>query len=199
MKQNQIRQNGRLYVLLSFVVLFFCVTLSTHAAEDGRGSATDRANEIFKWINFAIVAAVLIWLFAKKLPAWFRGNADKISSAITKATAAREAAERQVREAESKLANLKQEIAALQASAKREAAEEGERIRALAESDAKKVAVAAQAEIDAAERAARLELKALAASLAVDGAEFLLAKQLTPAAQESLVDTFVKILEGRPN
>lgn len=197
MKQNQIGQNGRLYILLSFVVLFFCV--SAHAAEDGRGSATDRANEIFKWINFAIVAAVLIWLFAKKLPAWFRGNADKISSAITKATAAREEAERQVREAESKLANLKQEIAALQASAKREAAEEGERIRALAESDAKKVGVAAQAEIDAAERAARLELKALAASLAVDGAESLLAKQLTPAAQESLVDTFVKSLEGRPN
>ena len=56
-----------------------------------------------------------------------------------------------------------------------------------------------QAEIDAAERAARLELKALAASLAVDGAESLLAKQLTPAAQETLVDTFVKSLEGRPN
>ena len=198
MKQNRLGQNGRLHVLSSFVVLF-CVALSAHAAEEGRSSATDRANEIFKWINFAIVAAVLIWLFAKKLPVWFRGNADKISSAITKATAAKEEAERQVREAESKLANLKQEIAALQAAAKREAAEEGERIRVLAESDAKKVGIAAQAEIDAAERAARLELKALAASLAVDGAESLLAKQLTPAAQESLVDTFVKSLEGRPN
>jgi F-type H+-transporting ATPase subunit b len=199
MKQNRLGQNGRLHVLSSFVVLFFCVALSAHAAEEGRGSATDRANEIFKWINFAIVAAVLIWLFAKKLPAWFRGNADKISSAITKANAAKEEAEQQVREAESKLANLKQEIAALQAAAKREAAEEGERICVLAESDAKKVGIAAQAEIDAAERAARLELKALAASLAVDGAESLLAKQLTPAAQESLVDTFVKSLEGMPN
>jgi F-type H+-transporting ATPase subunit b len=198
-QQNRIGQNRRWYVFSSFVVLFFCVALSAHAAEEGRGSVTDRANEIFKWINFAIVAAVLIWLFAKKLPVWFRGNADKISSAITKATAAKEEAERQVREAESKLANLKQEIAALQATAKREAAEESERIRALAESDAKKIGIAAQAEIDAAERAARLELKALAASLAVDGAESLLVKQLTPAAQESLVDTFVKSLEGRPN
>jgi F-type H+-transporting ATPase subunit b len=199
MQQNRIGQNRRLYVFSSFVVLFFCVALSAHAAEEGRGAVTDRANEIFKWINFAIVAAVLIWLFAKKLPVWFRGNADKISSAITKATAAKEEGERQVREAESKLANLKQEIAALQAAAKREAAEEGERIRALADSDAKKIGIAAQAEIDAAERAARLELKALAASLAVDGAQSLLAKQLTPAAQESLVDRFVKSLEGRPN
>jgi len=199
MKQIRIGQNRRLYVLSNLVLLFFCVALSARAAEEGGSSATERANEIFKWINFAIVAAVLIWLFAKKLPAWFRGNADKISSAITKATAAKEEAERQVREAETKLANLKQEIGVLQAAAQREAAEEGERIRALAQSDAKKVGVAAQAEIQAAERAARLELKALAAALAVDGAEAILAKQLTPAAQETLVDTFVKSLEGRPN
>jgi F-type H+-transporting ATPase subunit b len=193
------KQNQRLQIVTSLLLLFFCVALSAYAAEEGGNAATERANEIFKWINFAIVAAVLVWLFAKKLPPWFRGNADKISSAITKATAAREEAERQVREAEAKLANLKQEIAALQATAKQEAEQEGERLRALAQSDAKKVGVAAQAEIEAAERAARLELKALAASLAVDGAETLLAKQLTPSAQESLVDSFVKSLEGRPN
>lgn len=192
-------QNRRLHIVSSLLFLFFCVALSAHAAEEGGNAATERANEIFKWINFAIVAAVLIWLFAKKLPPWFRGNADRISSAITKATAAKEAAERQVREAETKLANLKQEIAAFQATAQREAAEEGERIRALTQSDAKKVGIAAQAEIEAAERASRLELKALAAALAVDGAASLLAKQLTPSAQETLVDTFVKSLEGRPN
>jgi F-type H+-transporting ATPase subunit b len=193
------RQNRRLHFVSSLLCVFFFAALAAHGAEESGSSATENANEIFKWINFAIVAGVLIWLFAKKLPAWFRGNADTISSAITKATAAKEEAERQVREAETKLARLEQEIATLRAAAQREAAEEGERIRALAQSDAKKVSIAAQAEIEAAERAARLELKALAASLAVDGAESLLAKQLTPAAQENLVDTFVKSLEGRPN
>jgi F-type H+-transporting ATPase subunit b len=199
MRKSGIGRRALAHVVASLLLLFFCAALSVRAAEEGGGSSTEHASEIFKWINFAIVAAVLIWLFAKKLPAWFRGNADKISSAITKATASKEEAERQVREAESKLANLKQEIAALEATAKREAIEEAERIRALAQNEAKKIGVAAQAEIAAAERAARLELKALAASLAVDGAETLLAKQLTPAAQESLVDTFVKSLEGRPN
>jgi F-type H+-transporting ATPase subunit b len=199
MKQKRIGQNGRLFSVSSLALILFCVALSAHAAEEGGNSTTERMNEIFKWINFAIVAAALIWLFAKKLPAWFRGNAETINSAITKATAAREEAERLVREAESKLANLKQEIAELQATARHEAAEEGERIRALAQSDAKKVGIAAQAEIEAAERAARQELKSLAAALAVDGAETLLAKQLTPAAQESLMDNFVKSLEGRPN
>jgi len=199
MRNRQNRRTGHRSVIGYLVLLFFCVALSAHAAEEGGNSGTERANELFKWINFAIVAAVLIWLFAKKLPAVFRGNADKISSAITKATAAKEEAERQVREAEAKLANLQKEIAVLETTARREAIEEGERIRAMAQNDAKKVGVAAQAEIEAAERAARLELKALAASLAVEGAESLLAKQLTPAAQETLLDTFVKSLEGRPN
>jgi F-type H+-transporting ATPase subunit b len=199
MRDRQNQRIGHRYLVANLVLLFFCAALSAHAAEEVGNSATERANELFKWINFAIVAAVLIWLFAKKLPAVFRGNADKISSAITKATAAKEEAERQVREAEAKLANLQRETAALEATARREAIEEGERIRALAQNDAKKVGIAAQAEIEAAERAARLELKALAASLAVEGAESLLAKQLTPAAQETLLDTFVKSLEGRPN
>jgi len=199
MRENAMERNRRLRIVSSFLLLFFCAVLGARAAEEGGGSTTEHASEIFKWINFAIVAAVLIWLFAKKLPAWFRGNADRINSAITKAKVAKEEAELQVREAEAKLADLQREIAALEATARRETIEEGERIRALAQSDAKKVGIAAQTEIEAAERAARLELKALAAALAVDGAETLLVKQLTPAAQESLVDTFVKSLEGRPN
>lgn len=180
-------------------MVLFCLALNSFAAEEGGSSANESAKEVFKWINFAIVAAAVIWVFAKKLPASFRANAETISSAITKATAAKEAADREVREAESKLAHLEQEIAAFRAAAQKEAADEAERIRSLAKSDAAKIGVAAHAEIEAAERAARIELKALAASSAVDGAESLLVKQLTAAAQENLVDAFVKGLEGRPN
>ena len=72
-------------------------------------------------------------------------------------------------------------------------------MQAATHSDEEKIAAAAKSEIAAAERSARLELKALAAKLAVDGAESLLAKQLTPQVQESLVSAFVKSLEARPN
>ncbi len=178
--------------------VFICGALSAHAAEES-AAAAERASELFKWINFAIVAGLVLWLFGKVLPPIFRKNAEKISSAITSATSAKSAADAQVREAEIKLARLQQEIAELRAVAEREGAGEAERIRALAKSDAQKVSIAANAEIEAAERAARLELKAIAAKLAVDGAELLLAEQLTPQAQESLVSAFVKSLEGRPN
>src|ERR1700694_1418125 len=182
----------------ALLVLLFAVA-SAHAAEEGGNATTERANEIFKWINFAIVAGVLAWVFLKLTPPFFRKNAETISSAITKATAAKAEAERHLREAEGKLARLQQEVAQLRATAQREAAEEAERLRTVTQSDVQKVGLAAKAEIEAAERAARLELKVIAANLAVDGAESLLAKQLTPQEQEALVQSFVKSLEGRPN
>jgi len=170
-----------------------------HAAEEGGASANGGPAELFKWINFAILAGVLIWVFAKKLPGWFGGRAELISSAIRKATAAKAEAEAKLKDAEDRLARLEQEVRGLREEALREAAAEAERVRALARSDAEKIGFAAKAEIEAAERAARMELKALAAKLAVEGAQSLLAKQLTPQAQEALLSGFVKSLEGSPN
>ena len=189
----------RLQIFVSVLFALLLVVVSVHAAEEGGSATQERANEIFKWINFVLVAAGLFWLFGKVLPPKFRGNADAISSAITKATAAKAEADRQLREAEQKLSCLEQEVAQLRATAQREAEAEAERIRSITQSDVQKIGVAATAEIEAAERAARLELKAIAANLAVDGAESLLAKQLTPQAQEALVSAFVKGLAGRPN
>jgi len=180
-----------------FVLLF--AVIGAQAAEEGGNAASERATEIFKWINFVIVAGVLAWVFGKLLPPVFRKRAEAVSSAITNATNARAAADAQLRDAETRLANLQKEIAELRAFAERESAAEVERLQAATQSDAQKIAAAAKAEIEAAERAARLELKALAANLAVDGAESLLAKQLTAGAQESLISNFVKSLEGRPN
>ena len=192
----------RLRGVLSTTIVLFAVLFAAamaHAAEEGGNAAAEKTTEIFKWINFAIVAGLLLWVCLKKAPAFFGGRAAAIGSAITKATGVKAAADAQLREAESKLANLQREVTELRASAGKEAAAEVERIRAVTKSDAQKIAAAAKAEIEATERAARLELKAIAAKLAVDVAESLLAKQLTPQAQESLISNFVKSLEGRPN
>jgi F-type H+-transporting ATPase subunit b len=186
-----------LAVSVLFVLLFAAV--GGHAAEEGGNATAERATEIFKWINFAIVAGALIWVFGKVLPPKFRSQAEVIASAITKATAAKAAADAQLLEAETKLANLQKEVEELRTFAARESAAEVERLRAATQNDAQKIAAAAKAEIEAAERAARLALKALAANLAVDGAESLLAKQLNAPAQEALISNFVKSLEGRPN
>jgi len=193
------RRNRGIWVVASLLLVSLFAVLHAHAAEEGTSAATERATQIFKWINFAIVAGLIYWVFGKLLPPIFRKNAETIGSAITKATSAKAAADAQLRDAETKLANLQKEVTELRVVAERESAAEVERIRSATRSDMQKIAAAAKAEIEAAERAARLELKALAARLAVDGAETLLVKQLTPQAQESLISSFVKSLEGRPN
>jgi F-type H+-transporting ATPase subunit b len=142
---------------------------------------------------------VLVWLFKKVLPPIFRRKADLISEAIAQATAAKAEAERQLKEAAVKLTRLEQEVAEFRAAAQKEAQAELERLRKLTQLDVEKIGLAAKAETEAAERAARVALKALAAKLAVDGAESLVAKQMTPAVQDALIRNFVQSLQGRPN
>ena len=183
----------------SAVLAALFLTLSAHAAEEGGAAGAGTAEEIFKWINFAIWAGALYWLCVKKAPRFFRERAEAIGSAISKAGGAKAAADAELREAETKLLNLEKEVAELRAFAEREAAAEVERIRAATRLDMEKIAAAAKAEIEAAERTARLELKALAAKLAVEGAEELLRKQLTAQKQAGLISSFVKSLGGMPN
>jgi F-type H+-transporting ATPase subunit b len=196
----RLAQGSRSYAKVAAATLLtiLFVTLNAHA-EEAASASQQSAENLFKWINFALVAGAIVWMCLKSGPAFFGRRADIISSAIQKSTEAKNQADRQLHDAETKLQNLEKEIAELRASAQRESAAEGERIRKLTQADAQKIDAAANAEVAATERAARLELKTLAANLAVDGAESLLAKQLTPAAQESLINNFVKTLDRRPN
>ena len=194
MKRNL--QMPRSVLSLAAILLF---ATAARALEAAQSSAEGGSVLLFKWIHFLILAVVFVWLFKKVLPPIFRRKADIISEAIAKATAAKTEAERQLKEAAVKLTRLEQEVAEFRAAAQKEAQTELERLRKLTQLDVEKTGLAAKAEIDAAERAARVELKALAAKLAVDGAESLVAKQMTPAVQDALMRKFVQSLEGRPN
>ena len=179
--------------------LLMSTTVLARAAEEGGGPAEQPVGTAFKWIHFVILAGLAYWVFAKLLPPVFRRNADNISAAIAKATAAKAEADKQLRNATAKLANLEKDIAEFRAVAQREASAEIERLRTITKGDVEKIGIAAKAEMEAAERAARVELKALAARLAVDGAESLVARQMTPSVQEALISQFVQSLQGRPN
>lgn len=168
-------------------------------AQEGEGSPVDApVGWVFRWLNFALVLAGIAWAVRKARP-YFRGKSDAIYNAIMESARAREEAEQRRKEAQAKLANVENEIADMRAAAQRESAAEAQRLRELARSDAGKIEHAAQIEIAAAERAARLELKAHGARLAVERAEGLLLQRLTPAAQANLFRGFLHALEGSRN
>jgi F0F1-type ATP synthase membrane subunit b/b' len=168
-------------------------------AEEGGSSAEQPAGTFFKWIHFVILAVVLVYVAREYGRPYFRRTADIISAAIAKAAAAKGEAERRLREAAVKIASLEEEVAEFRAQAQKEAAAELERLRTMTRIDAERISLAAKAEIEAAEHAARVELKALAARLAVDRAESLVSEQMTPAVQEAMINHFVQSLQGRPN
>jgi F-type H+-transporting ATPase subunit b len=196
---NEMKQFPKIMHASIVAVASLLVAGFARAAEEGNSTDHVMSMDAFKWVHFLIVAAFLYWLFAKVLPQTFRRNADNISAAITKATAAKAEAERQLKEAVAKLATLEHEVAQFRSQAQKDASAELERLRAAIKVDAEKISVAAKAEIEAAERAARVELKKLAAKLAMDHAETLVSKQLTAALQEAMLKEFVQGLQGRPN
>src|SRR6202023_976961 len=144
---------AKMVVSLLSSVLF--LALSAHAEEAGSASKQSAEN-LFKWINFALVAGFIVWLCLKKGPGFFGRRADVISSDIQKSTEAKKQADLQLLEAETKLQNLAKEVADLRAAAQRESAAEADRIRDVTLTDEQKIAEAGKAEVEAAERAARL-------------------------------------------
>lgn len=175
-----------------------CAAAPVLAAEGGNPAETPMG-EFFKWLNFFIVLAVLVYFAAKNGPAFFKSRAATISAAMTEAAAAKAEADRVLNEAQGKLAHLDQEVAALQTAAKRDAASEAERLRLVTADDIGKIGRAARAEIEAAERAARMELRVIGARLAVERAEALLKQQIAGDTHAALFDGFVESLPGSVN
>lgn len=195
------KRRGMIYTVTTGCVFALMLRVSFAGASESGGAnpAETSIGEIFRWLNFAVVAVALGYLIVKYAPGFFRARATAISADMTCAAAAKAEAERLLRQAEEKLAYLDQEVAGLRSAAQRDAAAEAERIQNLTRSDMEKIVRAARAEIDAAERAGRLELKAVAARAAINRADALLQEQITPEIQKALFHDFVASLTGSAN
>jgi len=138
--------------------------------------------------NFVVIAAVIIWAGRKFLPGIFRDRTAAIQKAMQEAQKASEEARRKLAEIESSLQKLDVEIGMMRDAAEKEGAAEEARIKAAAEEDARKIVTGAEQEISAAVKAARRQLTAHAADLAVGLAQ----KQIhvDAATDQALVRNF---------
>jgi F-type H+-transporting ATPase subunit b len=182
----------------------FAVVLSASVPASAlAGSEEDVLNQpigsLFRWLNFALVFGAASYLISKNAPAFFRSRAELIEASIREAARAQAEADTRLREAEAKLVSVEQEVAELRVAARAEAAAEAERIRAVARDEMQKIEHACEAEIEATERAARLELKAMAARLATQRAEAILRTQVTPQVDAAMVRFFLESLGRSAN
>jgi F-type H+-transporting ATPase subunit b len=146
--------------------------------------------------NFVVIAGVLFWAGRKFLPGMFRDRSAAIQKAMQEAQIASQEARRKLAEIESRLMRLDGEIGMMRDAAEKEGATEEERIKHSAEEDARKIVAAAEHEIAAAAKAARRQLTAYAADLAVGLAQ----KQIHVDAttDQALVRGFTGQMDAAP-
>jgi F-type H+-transporting ATPase subunit b len=139
-------------------------------------------------LNFVVIAGVIVWAARKYLPGIFRDRTAAIQKAMQEAQKASEEARSKLAEIEARLKKLDSEIDAIREAAQREGAAEEARLQAAAEEDARKIVASAEQEIAAAAKAARRQLTAHAADLAVGLAQKQI--RVDAATDQSLVRSF---------
>ncbi|HTS38408.1 MAG TPA: ATP synthase F0 subunit B [Candidatus Solibacter sp.] len=148
-------------------------------------------------LNFAVIAIVIIWAGRKFLPGMFRDRTAAIQKAMLEAQKASSEARAKLAEIEARLAKLDTEIAAIRDAAEKEGAAEVARLEAAAQEDARKIVASAEQEIAAAAKAARRQLTAHAADLAVGLAQKQI--RVDAATDQALVRNFAGQLGAEEN
>ena len=161
------------------------------AAGAGHHSEFNLIDELFRWINFIVLAVVLYVVLAKILPGVLRGHRDKIQQAIVEAKASRETAERLLRENQAKTANLQEELNRLQAHAAQEREELARRMELEAEQQASRIVTQARIEVERATERARQSLREEAAALTVQIAEEMLQREVREADNQAIVRRYI--------
>jgi F-type H+-transporting ATPase subunit b len=139
-------------------------------------------------VNFAVVFFLIALLITKKLPGYFTGRTTAIQKGIEEARKMSEEARSRLSEVEGRLSRLDAEIGAMRTEAEENARAEERRIESAGEEERRRIVSSAEQEISMAANAARRDLKAYAAELAIDLAEKKI--RVDQHADEALVREF---------
>jgi F-type H+-transporting ATPase subunit b len=179
----------------SALLIFFFTALPALAAEGAEPDPADSpAGLIFRWLNFLLVFGGIGYLIAKFGGAFFRGNAKEIAASIVEATAVKAEAERELRQVETKIARLDQDVAEMREEARRNWAAETERLHASGQAEIEKINLAARGELAASERAAQQQVREIAASMAVERAAALVNSRMNAEIRAKMFQSFLSEL-----
>ncbi len=152
---------------------------------------------VWKWANFAILAAAGLYFLNKHLPPYFNNRTKEIQKDITEAQATKQAAEKRAAEMDARLNSLGAEIEKFRTQAKVEMGQEADRIRQETARQIEKLQRQAEQEIETQATRASRELSAYAAKLSLDLAEQRIRTRLDASTEAGLVDDFTKDLQNQ--
>jgi F-type H+-transporting ATPase subunit b len=149
-----------------------------------------------KWINFGILATGIGYVAVKVGGPAFRAKKQEILDGLAEGTRRAEAAAEKAAEIDRRMAGLQAEVDVLRKKANAEMAAEAERLRKETAEHIAKVEHGAELDIASSAKAARLELKAYVADLALDLARKKVSAKMDDKTQAALVDRFARGLNN---
>jgi F-type H+-transporting ATPase subunit b len=164
-----------------------------HGAEAAHGVPWDMIG--LQAVNVAIFLVVLVWLARKPVADALKNRALGIKGQLDDAARIEAEAAARAADIESKLVSLDRRVEEMKAEASLEAAREAERIEARAHADAARIKDTAERTIREETARARNELRGEAARLAVQLARETLKRSVTPDDQERLAREFLAAVE----
>jgi F-type H+-transporting ATPase subunit b len=147
-------------------------------------------------LNFAIYGAALFFLLKGALSAMFKSRKEELETLLSQAEKDRVEGEAQLKAMEVKMAGLEGEMAGILDKAKIDAEAEKQHVLEAAREEATLILTQAQAEIGYQKRQAELELRALVAELAVEGASRRLEAKLQGPEAAKAVDRAIQQIGG---
>lgn len=161
------------------------------AAEGEHHAEFNLMEELFRWINFIVLAIVLYVVLSKILPRALQDHHHHIQQAIEEAKASRTTAERLLRENQQKTANLQQELNQLQEQAVQEREELARRMEGEAQQLATRIVTQARLEVERATERARQSLREEAAALTVQIAEDILRREVRDEDNQAIIRRYI--------
>jgi F-type H+-transporting ATPase subunit b len=179
---------------LRLLLILFALFAVPLLAQEGEEAA--EPNELlYKSINFAILAAGLGWLIAKKGGPALAARAEAIQRALKAADQIRADAAAEVAQIEKKFASLDSQVERLRSESRKEMEAERARIEAETRALVQRLQENMQSEIASMTRHAELELRAVASQLAMQLAQDKVQRRLTPETDAALLAGFVADLK----
>jgi F0F1-type ATP synthase membrane subunit b/b' len=176
--------------LVSFLFAALCTAAVCFGQEQG-GEAGGDSLVMWRWVNFAILAAGLGYLVAKYLPGFFESRGSAIQKDISEAQKAKQDSDQRAAAIDKRVSGLGAEIEAFRVQSRAEMEREGERIRQETAVHIRKINDQAQIEIESAGKAARREVRLYAANLALDLAAQRIRARLDAGTEAGLIDNFI--------
>ncbi len=176
------------------VSLLILSALAAFAAEEGGHGGGDPLIN-YKWINFAILAVLLVYAVVKYLIPMLNERSAEIQKDLAESRASVAQAEARIKDLEAKLGNFEGELSSIRARVAQEREAESKRITEQTANLLDKLNQQMRNEIASETKLAEQQLRAFTARKALEIAEARLAAQQDSAAQQNLVATFVNDLK----